>query len=120
MRTISIFFSFQKDLGAPLSHNKVIFGVLIALPENLTNPFIFVDIYQSYYEINCLMNNSVIKHRHNLPRKRARYDNFESRHRRRCHSEKKELLNEQELSPHNKLVDISEHIKKENVKRHDN
>ena len=113
MRTISIFFSFQKDLGAPLSHKNVIYGLLIDLPENLTKTSIFVDVYQSYYEINCLMNDSVIKHRHNLPRKRARYDNFDSRHRRRRYSEKKELLNEQKLSPHNKLVDISEHVEKE-------
>ena len=112
MRTISILLLFQKDLGAPLIHKNFIFGVLITLPKTLTKPFISIDVYKSYCEINRLMNNSVIRHRYNLPRKRARYDNFESCHRRRCYSRKKVLLKEQELSPHNKLEDISEHIKK--------
>ena len=66
------------------------------------------------------MNNSVQYHRHNLPRKRARYNNFECRHRRRRYSEKKEFLNEQEFSAHNKLEDVSEQIKKENFEGHDN
>ena len=96
MIKITIFLSFQKNLGAPLSHEKVIFGVLIVLPENLTKPFIFVDVYESHREITRLINHCSNHHRHILPRKRARYDNFENRHRRRRYSEKKELLNEQE------------------------
>ena len=116
MITISIFLLFQKDLGAPLSHDKVIFGVLIALPERLEKPLIFVDLYVSTVEVTRLMNGPIIKNRHNLPRKRARYDNLEYRHfRRRC-SEKNELVEEQELTPHNKLEDISERIKKRTSK----
>ena len=66
------------------------------------------------------MDNSVQYHRYVLPRKRAGYGNFECRHRRRRYSEKKELSNEQELSAHNKLEDVSEHIEKENFEGHDN
>ena len=120
MKTISIFLSFQKDLGAPLCHENVILGVFIALPESLEKPFIFVDFYEAHLEITRLMNDLVIKHRHNLPRKRARYDNLEYRYLRRRCLEKKELLKEQELSPHNKLEDISENIKKENFEGNHN
>ena len=55
-------------------------------------------------------------HKHNLPRKKARYDNLGYRHLRKRCSEENELVEEQILTLHNKLEDISEYIKK----RHDN
>ena len=47
------------------------------------------------------MDDAVVNHRHNLPRKRARYDNIATRHRRTRHMEKKELFEEEEFIPHN-------------------
>ena len=46
------------------------------------------------------MNNPIIKHRYNLPRKRARYDNIKSRCCKKLYIEKEELFEENELSPH--------------------
>ena len=46
------------------------------------------------------MNDPTLRHRHNLPRKKARYDNIESRFRRKIYKEKEELFKENELSPH--------------------
>ena len=49
--------------------------------------------------MNNLLNDVVLHHRHNLPRKRARYDNFKSRHRRTPYTEKTEFLKKGNLSP---------------------
>ena len=67
-------------------------GVLAALPENMEETLIFVDVYRMNSEVSRLMEKGLVNHRHNLPRKRARYDNISTRHRRVRHMEKKELF----------------------------
>ena len=71
-----ILYLFQDDLGAPLSKNNIVLGILVKLPEASESPAVFVDIFKSYTEINYLINDCVLVHRKSLPRKKARFDHL--------------------------------------------
>ena len=74
-----IFYSIQEDLGAPLSKNNFVSGILVKLPEESKSPAFFVDIFKSCNAINNLINDCVLVHRKALPRKKARFDHYTSR-----------------------------------------
>ena len=74
-----IFYLFQEDLGAPLSKNNIVFGILVKLPEESESPAVFVDIFKSCNEINYFIDGGALIHRKALPRKKARFDHLTSR-----------------------------------------
>ena len=93
MAKIKSFYSFQEDLGAPMVHETAIIGLLTALPENPRKSSIFIDVYKSLHELKHLFEDRVFKHRYNLPRRKARYDNIQRRHRRATRNSSFPVLN---------------------------
>ena len=75
----TILYSFQTDLGAPLSKNNSVLGILVKLPEDSKSFAFFFDILKSFNEINHLINDRVLLYRKSLPRKKARFDYITSR-----------------------------------------
>ena len=63
-------------------HGNTIIGVLTTFPESPSKSSIFVDVYKSITELNRLLESKMFINRHNLPRRKAKYDNIINRHRR--------------------------------------
>ena len=63
-------------------HGNTIIGVLTTFPKSPSESSIFVDVYRSMPELKRLLQCKVFMNRHNLPRRKARYDNIIYRHRR--------------------------------------
>ena len=54
----------------------------MTLPNRIRKDFIFADVYKMHAELNRLIDHVVTRHQHNLPRRKAKYDHFKTRHRR--------------------------------------